>query len=135
MSKKSEETLSSAAAANILRARKAIKMSQHRLAEASGLSRSTIAQIENGRYNSLSLATLEAISRAVQVPEVELLRRTGPQPSPSARAFEVSAWKDAMKPSVTEMAILSRALGVIWPNEKVDPETTAELLRVLRRRS
>lgn len=132
MTKKRDEGLSGAIAANILAARKASKMSQSDLAEAAGLSRSTIAQIENNRYNSLSLATLEAISKVVGVSEVQLLRRVSETQASATKAFRESPWFDALKPSVAELELLERALSAIWPHEDVAAAPVAAILQAIR---
>lgn len=132
MSEKPHKTLYQAVAANVLRARKALGMTQHELAAASGLSRSTIAQIENARYSSLSLASLEAISAAVSVSEVELLRNDE-SPSPHAiEAFRTSPWFATQKPSESELKALESACALLWRSADPSPNVLAALLQVMR---
>jgi transcriptional regulator with XRE-family HTH domain len=132
MSKTPKESLYGTVAANIREARKAIKMTQHELADTAGLSRSTIAQIENARYSSLSLASLEALSAALGVPEVELLTSGEKQPFPAGELFRASPWFEALNPSTSEMATVGRACEAIWPNQTPPPGTLAALLQAIR---
>ena len=132
MSQKSQKTLYQAVAANVLRARKAAGMTQHELAAAAGLSRSTIAQIENARYSSLSLASLEAISAAVSVSEVELLRNEE-RPTPRAvEAFRTSPWFATLKPSESELKVLEAACALLWTSTNPSSNVLAALLQVMR---
>jgi len=57
---------------NIKKYRKAQKITQKELAERSNISRSYLADVENGRYNP-SLEVLEAIAQALNIPTSELL--------------------------------------------------------------
>lgn len=132
MSKTPKESLYGTVAANIRAARKAIRMTQHELADTAGLSRSTIAQIENARYSSLSLASLEALSGALGVSEIDLLK-TGPsKASPAGKRFRSSPWFEALSPSEAEMAAVERACEAVWPNQTPPLSTMAAFLQAIR---
>lgn len=122
-----------AVAENIRVARKAAHISQQQLADAAGISRATIAQIEGGRYKSLSLATLERISLALGIAEIDLLRRANETLPDSLLPFQQSPWFLALKPATPELAKLARILKIMWPRKNPEPEAIAELLQFIRR--
>lgn len=58
---------------NILKIRKAKKMTQIELSEKSGVSRATISKLESGKEIEVKISTLEAISTALDVTWPELI--------------------------------------------------------------
>lgn len=58
---------------NILKIRKAKKMTQLELSEKSGVSRATISKLESGKEIEVKISTLEAISAALEVTWPELI--------------------------------------------------------------
>lgn len=58
---------------NILKFRKAKKMTQKELAKESGVSRATISKLENGEEIKVKVSTLQDISRVLGVTWPELI--------------------------------------------------------------
>ena len=79
--------LNRAVAANIKRIRKTQKLSLERTAEAAGVSRSMLGQIERGEANP-SVAILGKLAAALKVPAEEFLRCDAFEPTRVSRELD-----------------------------------------------
>lgn len=133
MASKDQNRLIEAVADNIRRLRKHKRMTQTELAEAAGISRASVAQIEGQRYSSFTLATLEGIAAALHVAPVALLKKPEGPLTPLAKQFRSSPWAAALKPTDEELALLSEVTVSIGCTPDISLSLIAELLQHLRR--
>jgi transcriptional regulator with XRE-family HTH domain len=116
--------------ANVTRLRKERGLSQHKLAALAGISRSTIAAIELGRYRSADTATVEALAKALGV-EPGTLLRPDPERAPIApfvNDFIASPWAQAVKPTDEELDWLRGLPEVVWFGSRPTAESFARIL-------
>jgi transcriptional regulator with XRE-family HTH domain len=116
---------------NVTRLRVSQGLSQAELAKRSGLSRSTIATLELGRYSSPDLGTLDAVARALSV-SVEALRAPHLERMPlhpAVAAFRASPWMAAMRPSDAELVWLESLPELVWVGRPPTAETVARILQ------
>ena len=122
-------------AKNVRRLRKVANLTQTELAEAAGISRASVAQIEGQRYNSFTLATLEGIAKALNTAPITLLEERSNALSPLAESFRQSPWAAALEPSDAELARLTAVMLTLNCATKTPLALIAELLQVMRRLS
>ena len=120
-------------AENVRRLRKMVHLTQTELAEAAGISRASVAQIEGQRYNSFTLATLEGIAKALKTAPIKLLEQQEHALAPLADQFRQSPWSAALEPTETELARLSAVMRAIDCAAETPLVLIAELLQVMRR--
>ncbi len=123
--------------ANVRRLRTDRRMTQHGLADVSGLSRSTIAAVELGKYKGMTAATLEMLARALGTTRDDL---SSPRPDegPSAEyvdALRTSSWASAIQPTDEELEWASRLPDFMWVGMRPTPETIARLIQLRRDRA
>jgi transcriptional regulator with XRE-family HTH domain len=119
-------------AGSIRRTRKKAKLTQGALADAAGLSRATVAAIEGGRYNSLTLASLERLAQALEVEEADLLVRKSSLDDTAIKKWKASPWFDAVTPNDDEVARVGRLPKDFWKGKPPSPATIADLIRLIR---
>lgn len=116
---------------NVKRLRLALrdKPSQEALGEIAGISRSTVARLENHTLSSVDAATLARLAHALSVPADELLaERDRGYLNTAISEYEHSDWKRAQKPSKEELLWLRQLPGVIWMDAHLDAKAIADLL-------
>ena len=133
MASKDQNRLIEAVANNIRRLRKDARMTQTELADAAGISRASVAQIEGQRYSSFTLATLEGIAAALHVDPVALLKSAEGSLTPLVKQFRSSPWATALKPSDEELARLSEVTVSLDCAPDISLSLIAELFQLLRR--
>jgi transcriptional regulator with XRE-family HTH domain len=116
--------------ANIKRLRKGRGWSQEALARRAGISRSTVATAELGRYKSVDFPTVEAVARAF---EVTLLELTEPQPStapmpPIVAEFLKSSVAKGLNLSDDDIGWLKALPEATWTGGMPDNDDIAELM-------
>ena len=111
--------------------RKQISLTQEGLAEAAGLSRATVAAIEGGRYNSLTLATLERLGTALSVTVADLVARPR-EDAALLKRFKDSPWFSAVHPTEEELARLKQVPPTLWGAKAPSAGTLADLIRLIR---
>jgi transcriptional regulator with XRE-family HTH domain len=113
------------------------RLSQGALADAAGLSRSTVAAVELGRYPSLDWSTVERLAAGLGV-EPTVLSQAHPERgslSPAVADFMQSDWRAAMAPTDAELLWLQSLSPVTWSGLAPTAETVAMLLRWRREQS
>ncbi len=120
-------------------ARQAKGWSQHRLAALAGLSRSTVAALELGRYATCDTGTVAALAQALGVSKSRLLDdRPRRSVSMLRRAdivedFLASLWPRALRLEPGEIAWLDTLPLSLWHDVAETPQAVAELLAWYRR--
>lgn len=120
-------------AENVRRLRRMAHLTQTELADAAGISRASVAQIEGQRYNSFTLATLEGIAKALGTAPIALLEQRDHALSPLVESFRQSPWAGALVPTEAELAHLTAVLKAIECAAETPLALIAELLQVMRR--
>lgn len=132
-----ERTLSQIVGANVQRLRKAMQpsMSQYSLADASGVSRSSIADLERGRYPSVDIETLQRLAPALGVTINELVDPRGSWVSSQSAldVFMSSAYAESMAPTDREKQMIRLMPDSIWWQMDVTAEAVADILMTIRR--
>ena len=112
---------------NLKRLREERALSQEALAKRAGVSRSTVASIEAGKYPGKDLETLEGLADGLGVPVAALLQK--PIRPEHIAAFMESSWYAALAPNATEITWLSSLPDQVYFGADPTPETMADLLR------
>lgn len=116
--------------ANVRRLRLARGLTQQQLAAASGLSRSTIAAVELGKYPSADSSTIAALAAGLGVSPQQLVESSVEVASvtDALAAFRDSPWRTAVSPTAVEMQWLERAGPLLFVGTAPTPEAIARLL-------
>lgn len=117
-------------------ARMEANLSQYELADRSGVSRVTIANIERGKFRSARLETLEKLARVLRIP-VSGFSDVDMQTSPArdlVDEFLDSPWAAALEPTNEEKAWLRSIQEIQWLGDKPSPESFHHALIALRKR-
>lgn len=123
-------------AANLRRAREAAGLSQHDLAKKSGISRTTIKNIELGTRANAKLATIQALASAMGISVLQLT--AGPQRTQQQACVErflKSAWVKAKPVSDQDAAWLRALPEIAWLGGEPSDESFFFLLHSLRCRN
>jgi transcriptional regulator with XRE-family HTH domain len=109
-------------------------MTQERLAQAAGLSRAAVADVELGRYKSTDGSTVERLAQALEVSVAELQT-----PHLESRSmdqiidqFVQSDWYRAVKPDPSEMKWLHSLPRAFWTGIDPQPEAIATAIKLRR---
>jgi transcriptional regulator with XRE-family HTH domain len=123
-------------ASNLRRLRKAAGLSQYALAEKSGVSRPTIANIETDQYSTTALSTLASLAAALGCSISDLAEPAGGTDPARARVerFLASDWGRVAKPTESEIAWLRSLPEISWLGSEPTDETFYHLLGALRAR-
>lgn len=133
MSSSAQAPLVHVVAENVRRLRKIAHLTQTELADAAGISRASVAQIEGQRYNSFTLATLEGIAKALSTAPIALLEQRDHTLSPLTESFQLSPWTGVLLPTEAELARLTAVLQAMDCAAETPLALIAELLQVMRR--
>lgn len=128
-----EETIAMIVSRN-LKALRGGRFSQYTLAEAAGIPRSTIQQIEDARYRKVDIETLKKLSGALGVTVNELLEPRGLSMS-SAAALAIlmeSPWAASVQPTREEQQWIRMLPDMTWYGVEPSPEIVAGILLAWR---
>lgn len=131
---KLDEKTSKIVGVNVLRLRNDQGLSQIAVAKAAGISRSTVAALEGGRYRSVDTTTVLGLAKALGVDPGELLGRPAEE-APSDEIvdeFLSSPWKNAVSPTDEEIRWLRSLPLVFWAGMRATPEAVADVIKVRR---
>lgn len=114
-------------AENVRSLRKVVQMTQAELADAAGISRASVAQIEGQRYNSFILATLEGIAAAHKTNPAALLKQPSYTLTQLVEDFRESPWAAALKLNESEITTLNSVIQSLNCHPKTPLALVAEL--------
>jgi transcriptional regulator with XRE-family HTH domain len=119
---------------NVLRIRKDRGWSQDELGKLAGLSRSTIAAIELGKYKQQDTATLDRLASALGITIDQLRAPHGERTSiaPILERFRISPWFAAIQPTHSEMVWVESLGELVYYGQEPTPETIARLIAFRR---
>ena len=132
MAKRDRKPTGAVMGENLRAFRRQAGLTQEGLARAAGLSRATVAAIELGRYNSVELSSLDALSRALNRAEAAFLARHDNEP-PYWSAFIASQWSSVCGPSEDERRCLAQLPDLFWGDREPEAKAVYELIEVRRR--
>ena len=130
-----DDRLSKILGRNVRRLRRAMapKMSQERLAALANVSRSTVAQLEGGRYKGARVSTVLQLARGLRTSPSALLHGAGSEDTQVIDAFLDSGEARALAPADEEVAWLRDLPAIFWADIPPTTETVALILRLRRR--
>lgn len=122
------------------RARKRAGMSQHQLADASGVARITISAIELGKHPSIRSTTAEKLARSLGMSAGELLQM-GQSPAAAGKLSEVDALLKAYADLKSGTVMVASASEETWLRQQLatwadgrTPSVTSVLFLLLAHR-